>query len=55
MQTLAVPRYRELAGMAEERGVTVQQLIRAVVVPEWQESTKSAVQKRKGVKRPRRR
>lgn len=35
MQSLGGDVYRQLAAMAEERGVSVQELIRAVVIPEW--------------------
>ncbi len=35
MQTLNDHMYKELEKMAKKRGVTVQELIRAVVLPEW--------------------
>ncbi len=35
MQTLDDQVYRELGKFAEQRGVTIQGLIRAVIVPEW--------------------
>ncbi|TMI25662.1 hypothetical protein E6H36_06415 [Candidatus Bathyarchaeota archaeon] len=35
MQTLDVRLYTELDRVAKSRGITVQQLLRAVVVPEW--------------------
>jgi len=35
MQTLNDHMYRELEKVAKKRGVTVQELIRAVVLPEW--------------------
>lgn len=35
MQTLDNQVYRELSKSAQQRGVTVQGLIRAVIVPEW--------------------
>ncbi len=35
MQTLNDQMYRELEKIAKKRGVTVQELIRAVVLPEW--------------------
>ncbi len=35
MQTLDDQVYRDLSRFAQERGVTIQGLIRAVIVPEW--------------------
>ena len=35
MQTLDDLIYRELEKMAKRRGITIQELIRAVIVPEW--------------------
>jgi predicted DNA-binding ribbon-helix-helix protein len=35
MQTLEKEVYMELKALAKERGVTVQELLRAVVVPDW--------------------
>ncbi|MBO0888113.1 hypothetical protein J2P12_03340 [Candidatus Bathyarchaeota archaeon] len=35
MQTLEVGVYRRLYSIANDRGVTVQELIRAVILPEW--------------------
>ena len=35
MQTLDDIIYRELAKIAKRRGITIQELIRAVIVPEW--------------------
>ena len=35
MQTLEKEVYRELVSMATERGVTIQEFLRAVVVPDW--------------------
>ena len=35
MQTLDDLIYRELEKTAKKRGVTIQELIRAVIVPEW--------------------
>jgi hypothetical protein len=35
MQTLDDMIYRELEKIAKRRGITIQELIRAVIVPEW--------------------
>ena len=35
MQTLDDVIYRELEKTAKRRGITIQELIRAVIVPEW--------------------
>ncbi len=35
MQTLEKGVYMELKAMAKERGVTVQEFLRAVIVPDW--------------------
>ncbi len=35
MQSLNQNVYEQLERMAKERGITVQELVRAVVVPEW--------------------
>jgi hypothetical protein len=35
MQTLDDVIYRELEKVAKKRGITIQELIRAVIVPEW--------------------
>ena len=35
MQTLDDIIYRELEKLAKRRGITIQELIRAVIVPEW--------------------
>ncbi len=35
MQTLDDIIYRELEKVARKRGITIQELIRAVIVPEW--------------------
>ena len=35
IQGLAKPVYAKLGRMARKRGITLQQLIRAVILPEW--------------------
>jgi hypothetical protein len=40
MQTLDTGVYKQLKTMAEERGITVQELLRALVVPDWLGSNK---------------
>jgi predicted DNA-binding ribbon-helix-helix protein len=35
MQTLEIEILNRLTDIAKERGITVQELIRAVVIPEW--------------------
>ena len=35
MQTLEQEVYEKLVAIAEKRGIKVQELIRAVIVPEW--------------------
>ena len=35
MQTLDNEIYEKLATIAKERGITIQELIRAVIIPEW--------------------
>ena len=35
MQTLDDTIYKELEKMAKRRGISIQELIRAVIVPEW--------------------
>lgn len=35
MQTLDDEIYKKLEGLARERGINVQELIRAVIVPDW--------------------
>ena len=35
MQTLDDRVYEKLKRIAEERGITIQELIRAVIIPEW--------------------
>ncbi len=42
MQSLGGDVYQELEGMAKERGITMQELIRAIVIPEWLRLSKQA-------------
>ena len=42
MQTLAPKIFTQLRKEAERRGITVQELIRGTVIPEWQLSKKIA-------------
>jgi hypothetical protein len=35
MQTLDDDIFKKLTGIANSRGITVQELIRAVIIPEW--------------------
>lgn len=37
MQTLNDPMFTELEKIAKKKGITVQELIRAVIVPDWVE------------------
>ena len=37
MQTLDEAVYEKLSKIAKERGITIQELIRAVIIPEWLE------------------
>jgi predicted DNA-binding ribbon-helix-helix protein len=39
MQTLDNDIYKKLSKMAKERGITIQELIRAVIIPEWLSKT----------------
>jgi predicted DNA-binding ribbon-helix-helix protein len=38
MQTLDSEIYRKLEQVAKKRGITVQELIRAVIIPEWMQT-----------------
>ncbi|MGB9778459.1 MAG: ribbon-helix-helix protein, CopG family [Candidatus Bathyarchaeales archaeon] len=38
MQTLDEEIYKRLEQVAKQRGITVQELIRAVIIPEWMQS-----------------
>ena len=35
MQTLAIDTYAALEGIADSRGVSIQELIRAQIIPDW--------------------
>ncbi len=35
MQTLSVPVYRALLAIAKKKGVSLQELLRAEIIPEW--------------------
>ncbi len=52
MQTMSSHAYRDLDGFAKEKGITIQQLIRAIVIPEWlrKENRRIRAQKRKDEK-----
>lgn len=42
MQTLEDEIYRQLNELADKRGITIQELIRAVIIPEWLTKQKSS-------------
>ena len=54
MQTLDNKHYVELEILARKRGITLQQFLRAVIVPEWMDG-KSSEKESKNRKIPRRR
>ncbi|MBO0888265.1 hypothetical protein J2P12_04110, partial [Candidatus Bathyarchaeota archaeon] len=35
MQTMEQELYQELQRLAKERGITLQELLRAIIIPEW--------------------
>jgi len=39
MQTLDKEIYQKLSEIAKQRGITIQELIRAVIIPEWLSKT----------------
>jgi Ribbon-helix-helix protein, copG family len=41
MQMIDPSVYAELEAIAEERGISVQELIRAIIIPEWLKSLKT--------------
>ncbi len=53
MQSLDPEIYRQLRKMAKDRGITMQELIRAVIVPDWMK--KAAAASMKGTAKPSRR
>jgi len=53
MQSLGADVYRQLAEMAEERDVSVQELIRAVVIPDWLRLINKVRVETRGPKAPR--
>jgi len=42
IQTVQEGVYRNLVQIAEDKGITVQDLIRAVIIPEWHAQTRTA-------------
>jgi len=42
MQTLEQPIYDKLEKTAKDKGITVQELIRAVIIPDWLEKQQKA-------------
>jgi len=49
MQFFSKPKYRELQSIANKKGITVQELIRAVMVPEWLEHHHVEVSKKRSL------
>jgi hypothetical protein len=54
MQTLENPMYRELKQVAKRRRILLQEVLRAVVIPEWLESRGRNKPDHQGPKSPRR-
>ncbi len=52
MQTVEETVYEELKRLAQERGITLQELLRAIVIPEWVKL--HSPDRRSGIKRFRR-
>jgi predicted DNA-binding ribbon-helix-helix protein len=50
MQTLDDTIYRELEKIAKRRGISIQELIRAVIVPEWVTGNGTDVREAAGTK-----
>lgn len=55
MQSLDPAVYAELTKIAKERGITMQELIRAVIVPDWMRNLEDGSQKTVQGRRPNRR
>ena len=49
MQFFSKPSYRELQSIAKKKGITVQELLRAVIVPEWLEHHPTSVSKKRSL------
>ena len=47
MQTVDKPHFKTLEEIAKERGITVQQLIRGTIIPDWMRKEKRAQRQRK--------
>ena len=45
MQTLEEEIHKKLTELAKERGITVQELIRAVIIPEWLKESRESKEK----------
>ena len=54
MQVLDRAIFTSLKGMAKARGVTVQELIRVLVIPDWMQKTAEETRKAEGSKRRKR-
>jgi len=52
MQTVEETVYEELKRLAQERGITLQELLRAIIIPEWVKLR--SPDRRSGIKRFRR-
>ncbi len=52
MQSLDPQVYTELTKIAKERGITMQELIRAVIVPDWMNKLEDGSRKAASSKRP---
>ncbi len=54
MQVIDEAFYRKLGSLAEQRGVTVQELIRAIIIPDWVQRFEEDEQRRELERRHRR-